>query len=74
VHHVIILIANDVQAERLEISIALSIAQDLFGVSMTITVQFNDERLFRAIEIYDVRTNAMLPTKLEVMKLSRAQF
>lgn len=61
------------QPERPKISISLPIAHDLFGIPMTITVQFNNKRLFRAIEIYDVWPNAMLPTELELMKLSRAQ-
>ena len=37
---------------------------------MTVAVYFNDERLFRAIEVSNVWPDTMLPTKLEPLKLS----
>lgn len=40
---------------------------------MTVAVYFNDERLFGAIEVYNVWSDAMLSTKLESLKLSRSQ-
>ena len=46
------------------------ILQYLISIGMTVAVYFNDERLFRAIEVHNVSPNAMLPTKLEPLKLS----
>ena len=40
---------------------------------MTVAVYFNDERLFRAIEVHNVWPDAMLPTKFEPPKLSGSQ-
>jgi hypothetical protein len=74
VHHVIILIANHSQAEGFKISISLLIILDLLGVGMAVSVYFNDERSFWAIEVYDIGPNAMLPTELEPVKVSCTQF
>ena len=62
------------QAECLEVCVTLLILYYLIGVGMTVAVYFNDERLFQAIKVHDVWPNAMLPTKIESLKLSCPQF
>jgi hypothetical protein len=59
-----------VKAKRLKILLALPVLQYLISIGMTVAVYFNDERLFRAIEVHNVWPDAMLPTKLEPLKLS----
>jgi hypothetical protein len=59
-----------VKAKRLKILLALPVLQYLICIGMTVAVYFNDERLFRAIEVHNVWPDAMLPTKLEPLKLS----
>ena len=39
---------------------------------MTVAIYFNHEGLFRTIEVYDVRTNAMLATELDLFQLPRS--
>jgi hypothetical protein len=73
VHNVIVPTPNDPKADGLEISVATLILLNLFGISMAVAVYFNDERLFRTIEVHDVRTNAMLPTKLDPLQLPRSR-
>lgn len=41
---------------------------------MALTVEFNHERPFRTIEVYDVWADAVLSSEFEAAKLSRAQF
>jgi hypothetical protein len=59
-----------VKAKRLKILLALPVLQYLISIGMTVAVYFNDERPFRAIEVHNVWPDAMLPTKLEPLKLS----
>ena len=40
---------------------------------MAVTVNFDDKRPFRTIEIYDVRTDTMLPAELDPLHLARPQ-
>lgn len=61
------------QAEGLKISVTQLILWYLISIGMTGAVYFNDERPFRAIEVHNVWPNAMLPTELEPLKLSRSQ-
>ncbi len=58
------------KAEVLKISVTQLILQYLISIGMTVAVYFNDERLFQAIEVHNVWTDPMLPTKLEPLKLS----
>ena len=58
------------KAEGLKISVTQLILQYLISIGMTVAVYFNDERLFRAIEVSNVWPDTMLPTKLEPLKLS----
>jgi hypothetical protein len=51
----------------------LLVLYDLSSIGMAVAVYFNDERLFRTIEVYNVCSDAMLPTKFEPLKLSRSQ-
>jgi hypothetical protein len=59
-----------VKAEGLKVSVTQLILRNLISIGMTVAVYFNDERLFRAIEVHNVWSDAMLPTKLEPLKLS----
>jgi len=59
-----------VKAVGLKISVTQLILQYLISIGMTVAVYFNDERLFRAIKVHNVWPDAMLPTKLEHLKLS----
>jgi hypothetical protein len=59
-----------VKPDGLKLSVTMLILQYLISIGMTVAVYFNDERLFRAIEVHNVWPNAMLPTKLEPLKLS----
>jgi len=59
-----------VKAEGLKLSVTQLILQYLISIGMTVAVYFDDERLFRAIEVHNVWPDAMLPTKLEPLKLS----
>jgi len=59
-----------VKAEGLKLSVTQLILQYLISIGMTVAVYFNDERLFRAIEVRNVWPDTMLPTKLEPLKLS----
>jgi hypothetical protein len=72
-HNVIIRITNDSKTDGLKISVTTSVLLSLFTISMTITVDFDDERLFRTIEVHDMRTDAMLPTELDPLQLPRSQ-
>ena len=58
------------KVEGLKISVTQLILQYLISIGMTVGVYFNDERLFRAIEVHNVWPDAVLPTKLESLKLS----
>lgn len=58
------------KAERLKVSVTQLILRYLISIGMTVAVYFNDEKLFRAIEIHNIWPYAMLPTKLEPLKLS----
>ena len=58
------------KAEVLKISVTQLILHYLISIGMTVAVYFNDERLFRAIEVHNVWPDPMLPTKLEPLKLS----
>jgi hypothetical protein len=42
-------------------------------IGMNITVHFNHERFFRTIEIHNVRSDPMLPPKLESLTLLRSK-
>ncbi len=69
---IVVDVSNYVKAKRLKLLLALPVLQYLISIDMTIAVHFNDERLFRAIEVHNVRPDAMLPTKFEPLKLSRS--
>ena len=58
------------KAEGLKISVTQLILQYLISIGMTVAVYFNDERLFRAIDVHNVWPDTMLPTKLKPLKLS----
>jgi hypothetical protein len=66
-------VSNYAKAKRLKILLALPVLHDLISIGMTVAVYFNDERLFRAIEVHNIWPNAMLSSKLEPLKLSRSQ-
>ncbi|MEC4890614.1 MAG: hypothetical protein RI101_11185 [Nitrospira sp.] len=68
-----VLIANDLQPERLKIAIALLIFLNLLGIGMIVPVDFDDERLFWAEEVYNVWANPMLTSELEPLNLSCPQ-
>jgi len=53
----------------LKISVTQLILQNLISIGMTVAVYFNDKKLLRAIEVHNVWSDAMLPTKLEPLEL-----
>jgi hypothetical protein len=69
-HNIVVDVSNYAKAKRLHIGLALLILHDLISIGMTVAVYLDDERLFRAIEVHNVWPNAVLPSKLEPLKLS----
>lgn len=67
---IVVNVSNHEEAEGLKISVPQLILHDLIIVAMTSTVYLNDERLFRAVEVHNVWPDAMLPTRLEPLKVS----
>jgi hypothetical protein len=72
--HVIIPISNYLQAKRLQIGLPLFILSDLILFTVAIAIYLNHKRSFRAVEVYDVRANPMLPPKSEGLELFRTQY
>jgi len=56
-----------------KIVIAFLIFQNVFSVSMTISVNFKDKQSFWTIEVHYVWPDAMLPTELKALKLACSQ-
>jgi|GWRWMinimDraft_10_1066017.scaffolds.fasta_scaffold76939_1 hypothetical protein len=67
---IVVDVSNHLKAKGLKISVTQLILWYLISTGMTIAVYFNHKRLLRAKEVHNVWPDAMLPTKLESLKLS----
>jgi len=72
--HSIIRVADDEEIERLEITVSQAIFLHLRTMKVAVAVQLDHQGSFGTVEIDNVRSDAVLPTKLETEKLFCTQF